>query len=246
MTQASPVTQSPPFVTTLAFVAGSLNVWALMNGGAFATSQTGNLVASMFYLTTGHWQRALFVVGSVIGFGLGSTLSALILEEGQKRGRQLAGFTLILEAFIIATLAFLWVGKIIPETQRGAHLVCILIAFVAGAQGNAFHRLSGMSYGNVSITPELQGLFNSMALVLTSRGPNRAARWQWVKTFFSVLAGFAGGALLGALIAVHLGWSSHELPGHPVSATGWALLIPAAASLVLAVTTLVDGNRNTH
>ncbi len=236
-----PVTQSAPFVAMLAFVAGSLNVWALMNAGAFATSQTGNLVASAFYLVTGHWDRALFVFGSIVAFGVGTMVSALVLQAGHSRGKQLDAFSLMVEAAFIAVAGILWATRIIPETQYGAHLVCLGIAFTAGAQGNAFHQIAGYSYGNVSITPELQGMFNNLALAIGKRKKDAPGHWMWIKRFFAVLAGFGGGALLGAMLSVQLGWPKTELPGHPQAETGWTLLIPALVTFGLA---LVTGKAN--
>lgn len=235
---ANAVTSTPLFVTGLAFVAGALNMWAFMNAGAFATSQTGNLVAAVLYLLARESRRTLFVLGSVLAFGAGAFLSAILLHRGGKNSSVPAEMVLFGEAAVIAAAGLTWATGLVPATVIGAHSIGVLIAFVAGAQGNTFHQIAGFSYGNVSITQELQALFNNLAVLLFT--PPGQARQKsetalWTLRFGSVLAGFVLGALLVAGSALLGGWPPKALSGTPLASTGWSLLIPAGVTVILAM-----------
>ena len=235
-TPPTPLTQSPAFATGLAAVAGALNMWAFMNAGAFATSQTGNLIASVLYLLVGQWTRSLFVLGSLLAFGVGSAVSTVTLQLASRRGKHASPALLIAEAVLISASGLLWALKVVPTTLTVAHILAMVIAFIAGAQTNAFHQISGYSFGTVSITAELRSLFHNLALLLmrvpTVR-PQESTR-VWTVRFTAVLLGFAAGALVVAGFALVAGWPKSSLSGSPMARTGWALLFPAAITVLLA------------
>ncbi len=241
---ARQVAQAPVFVATLAFVAGGLNVWALMNAGAFATSQTGNLAASALYLVTGSWGRGLFVAGSVLAFGLGAMMSALVRTAAERRGHFPEPTILVAHAMILTAVAVAWGLEWIPTGIYGAHSVAVVIAFVAGAQGNTFRSIAGHPFSNVAITAELQGVFNNIGVALGRGGgvsEEQGRRWSF--RLLGVLAGFSAGALAGAALALLAGWGKGSASGTPVAATGWTLLLPALVTAVLAGILFVEGRK---
>lgn len=230
------ISESPGFASALSFVAGALNAWALMNGGAFATSQTGNLVASALYLALGQWPRTLFVVGSVLAFGLGAFTSTLIMAS-PGRQRHYAAFVLHGQAALITGVALLWALGAVPPNILWAHGFSVIIAFVAGMQANTFHKVVGLNFGNVSITPELQSFFNNLGLLAIERVKGNfethSVSRAWTLRFLAILTSFGAGAGVGALLGMLGGWPPDALPGTPVAGTGWSLLLPAGVTAAL-------------
>ena len=59
------------------------------------------------------------------------------------------------------------------------------MSFVAGAQGNAFHKTRGMLYGNVAVTFVVQMAFNFLAQSLFEKeGVDGEPNVVWAGTFF--------------------------------------------------------------
>ena len=226
--------------TVLATIGGSLNVWALMNAGAFTTSQSGNIVASSLYLATGDWDHFFFVWGSVMCFALGVFISGTTTFRTHARNRSYSALILSVEAVTIATLALLWALQVIPTTTVGARIVALIISFIAGVQGPAFRRVDGTSYSSVSIVMELQGLFTTLAQPAAAAGLTTSQRRGLVSRYFFTLAGFAVGALITGGLGAWAGWEPLAVRGNPVSGTGWSLLFPAFLSAVLVAMALYE------
>lgn len=236
-----PLMEKPFVGFLLAFVCGALNAWTLMNASTFATVQSGNVASSGIYLATGEWSKFFFAWGSVIAFGLGSFVCGWFMTKALRKAKVYSAPVLYAEGVILIVVAVLWGTGAIPETKTGAQLVCFIVSFVAGAQGNSFHKNHGMLYGNVAVTFVVQAAFNFlMQSFLNKKGINGEPNLKWSGIFFSVLLGFAGGGAIGALINVALGWEHVAdkdgtlINGTPVTATGWSLLLPAAITIVIA------------
>ena len=231
-----PLMEWPLIGFLLAFICGTLNAWTLMNAGTFATVQSGNVASSGIYLAAGDWTRLGFAWGSVLAFGLGSMICGFFMTSLLKRGREFTVPVLVIEAVVTALVGIMWALGVFGESVNGAHLVCFAVSFVAGAQGNSFHKDHGMLYGNVAVTFVVQAAFNFLGQSFVHpKGINGEPNSRWAGIFFSVLLGFAGGGAIGALLVMGLGWDSSNKNGTPVLETGWALLLPAAIMAVLAI-----------
>ncbi|PFG18973.1 DUF1275 family protein [Serinibacter salmoneus] len=246
-----PLMELPVIGFVLAFVCGTLNAWTLMNAATFATVQSGNVASSGIYLATGEWSKFLFAWGSVIAFGLGSFVCGYFMTTWLRKGRVYTVPVLWAEGLIIALMAVLWATSVIPETKTGAQIVCFVVSFVAGAQGNSFHKNHGMLYGNVAVTFVVQAAFNFLVQsFINKKGINGEPNLKWSGIFFLVLLGFAGGGAIGALTNVWLGWEHDAtqdgvlVNGTPVAGTGWALLLPAALTIILALIAGRQKHRN--
>lgn len=79
------------------------------------------------------------------------------------------------------------------------------ISFLAGMQGNAFHKIDGMLYGNVAVTLVVQLAFSYIAQSLF--GKKNAAKNGFL--YLLVLIGFAAGALLGTFASLY--WAEKSL-----------------------------------
>lgn len=188
-----PLMEEPVVGVQLAFMAGLLNAWTLAHAQTFATVQSGNVVQSGYRLVEGDWASFVFSFGSVIAFGIGSALCGLLMTSMLRRGKVFTPVVLWLECLIIAGLAVASHMNLIDP-----HVVAYAVSFVAGAQGNSFHKSHGMLYGAVAVTFVVQMAFNFIAQSLFKKeGINGEPNLMWAGIFFAVLFGFAAGGGIG-------------------------------------------------
>lgn len=180
----------------LALMAALLNAWTLAHTETFATVQSGNVLQSGYRLVQGDWTGFTFAFGSVIAFGLGSAICGVLMTSMLRRGKVFTPVVLWFEVVALAGLAVASrMGAIDP------HVVAYAVSFVAGAQGNAFHKNHGMLYGNVAVTFVVQMAFNFLVQSMFKKdGINGEPNLMWAGIFFSVLLGFAGGGALGFFV----------------------------------------------
>lgn len=223
-----PFMERPVIGALLAATAGALNAWALGQAGTFATVQSGNVVVAGFALAGGDFARVGMATLSILAFGMGAFANSIAVTLLLRRGKAYSGPVLFVLAGLVALIALLAVTRALPVS-----VLVLGISFVAGSQGNAFHRDHGMLYGNVAVTFVVQSFFSLLGRVLlpTSR-QGRAADVRTVLIFGGVLLAFAAGAFLGffaetlvsagalwlaALISVVLGIAAATRPrGVPV------------------------------
>ncbi len=97
-------------------------------------------------------------------------------------------------AIVVAVAALSAVGTA-PAAVR-----VLAISFVAGSQGNAFHRDHGMLYGNVAVTFVVQSFFSLLGrLLLPASASGRRADAHTAVIFGGVVLSFAAGAFAGTL-----------------------------------------------
>lgn len=184
----------------LAFMAGLMNAWTLFHAQTFATVQSGNVIQSGYRLVQGDYPSFLFALGSVVAFGLGSSLCGILMTRRMAEGEIFTPAVLWFEC--VALVAF---GVLSRLGLVDPHVVALAVSFVAGAQGNAFHKTHGMLYGNVAVTFVVQMAFNFLAQSLFRKnGINGEPNLMWAGIFFLVLLGFATGGAFGFLIDLRL------------------------------------------
>ncbi|MCF3934811.1 DUF1275 domain-containing protein [Acuticoccus sp. M5D2P5] len=195
-----PLMENPRVGFLLAFVAGLLNAWTLANASTFATVQSGNVIQSGYRLIQGDWTAFWFSFISVICFGLGSAACGALMTSLLRRGHVFTPVVLIFEC-----LALLGLGIASRMGVVDAHLVAYAVSFVAGAQGNAFHKDHGMLYGNVAVTFVVQMAFNFLVQSFFKKeGINGEPNLMWAGLFFLILLGFAAGGGIGFYIDAYL------------------------------------------
>ncbi|SHO66597.1 Uncharacterized membrane protein YoaK, UPF0700 family [Pseudoxanthobacter soli DSM 19599] len=229
---ADPLVERPVVGFLLAFMAGSLNAWTLPNAQTFATVQSGNVVQSGYWLVQGDWEKFTFPFVSVIAFGLGSAFCGALMTTILKRGEIFTPVVLFLQAAMLLVFAYFAHQRLIGDAGINPHHIAYGISFVAGMQGNAFHKNHGMLYGNVAVTFVVQMAFNFLVQGLFKRtGIEGQPNLLWSGIFFLVLLGFAAGGGIGFLI------------GEYVLSTG-AILLPTAIALVLGLIAVADAFRH--
>jgi len=228
-----PLLERPFIGFLLAFMAGSLNAWTLPNAQTFATVQSGNVVQSGYWLAQGDWEKFTFPFVSVIAFGLGSAFCGILMTSLLRKGKLYTPVILFLQALLLVILAiFAHVHAQDPAAAVNVHYIAYAISFVAGMQGNAFHKNHGMLYGNVAVTFVVQMAFNFLVQGLFKRqGINGEPNLYWSGVFFLVLLGFAAGGGIGFLI------------GGYVLASG-AIVLPAILAFTLGCIAVKDTKVN--
>jgi uncharacterized membrane protein YoaK (UPF0700 family) len=223
-----------PFVGfLLAFMAGTLNAWTLSNASTFATVQSGNVVSSGYWLIQGDWEKFMFPFMSVLAFGLGAAVSGILMTMFLRKKRIFSAGVLIGQAVILIVLGILaltLVGQgsgneavldLTANHSAAAHWIAFGISFVAGAQGNSFHKNHGMLYGNVAVTFVVQMAFNFLIQSAFKRkGINGEPNLKWSGIFFLTLLGFASGGAIG--------FAADQLV-----VNGLSIFIPAVIAVIL-------------
>jgi uncharacterized membrane protein YoaK (UPF0700 family) len=213
-----PLLERSPAAVTLAVAAGLLNAWTFAHTQTFATVQSGNIVSIGYFLVAGDVGRVGVAGISVLAFFVGACVCSIFILWLTRRGGTYSRTILAMEAVaLLALAAASTIGAV------DSWWIAWSISFLAGVQGNAFHRETGMLYGNVAVTLVVQ-----MAGSLVGRAIGREIasdgqpHLRPAGAFLLVLVGFAAGAAVGS--AVDPVWSGGPL---------------VAAALVLAVLTVL-------
>jgi uncharacterized membrane protein YoaK (UPF0700 family) len=184
----------------LAFAAGLMNAWTLFHVQTFATVQSGNVIQSGYRLVQGDWSAFVFASVSVLAFGLGAAFCGILMTILIRQGRIYTPIVLWLEC------ALLLAAAVASRTRMvDAHIVAYIVSFVAGIQGNAFHKTRGMLYGNVAVTFVVQMAANfAVQNLFRKEGINGETNLTWAATFLGVLLSFAAGGALGFFVDIRV------------------------------------------
>ncbi|MGV2902247.1 YoaK family protein [Microbacterium sp. AGC62] len=146
-----PLLETVPASTALALVSGLLNAWTFGQVGTFATVQSGNLLSIGYFLADGNLSRVILAATSVVVFACGAFACSIYVLWRQRLNRTYSAEILLFELAIITVLAIL-----VATVDVSPWAVAWTVSFVAGVQGNAFHREDGMLYGNIAVTSVVQ------------------------------------------------------------------------------------------
>ncbi|GBQ87995.1 YoaK family protein [Gluconobacter albidus] len=186
---------------SLAFCAGLMNAWTFFHAQTFATVQSGNVIQVGYRLVQGDWVAFWFAFSSIIAFGLGSALCGVLMTVLMREGRNFSNIVLWSECILLFIITVFSFSNTVPLA-----FLAVAVSFVAGMQGNAFHKDHGMLYGNVAVTFVVQMAFNFMAQSFFKKnGINGESNLMWAGIFFFVLFGFASGGALGFFCDKYIG-----------------------------------------
>ena len=217
-----PLMERPVVALFLALLAGMLSGYTFYIAGLFASVQSGNVIQMGFWLVGRSGEADFTLVAhaaaAVLAYGLGAMVTIVVERLVGRIGVDYSWPILLAEAAIMVCLGTSMINQHFALWQ-----LCAMVSFVAGMQGNAFHRLSGMLYGNVAVTMVVQMAFSYLmsGLLTRSRDTIRASG-----AYFLVLAGFAGGGLAGAVLTREF---EHR-----------TLWVAASLAIVLAVIGIID------
>ena len=210
-----------PFIAfVLAVIAGNMNGYTYYAAEIFSTVQSGNIILLGQTIAQKNWSHLAAIALTVLSFGLGSVFTSIV--EGLIAGNHKKNWSTIIlaiEAIMLIALAYILSRDLIQTTYA-----CVIISFIAGMQGNAFHKVNGMLYGNVAVTLVVQLAFSNLTQSLL--GQKDSGKTSSI--FFFVLLGFAFGGLIGTLLTAQY----QEL----------SLLLPSALLIALAIRTYIKGD----
>ena len=174
----------------LSLVGGFLDAYTyVLKGGVFANAQTGNVVLLAIALLDDHAPAVLKYL-----FPLSAFVAGIAVAETLRTSRTLGsgrGWVVV-----VLTLEGLWL------TAAGAFgaalsdaVVNCGVSFVAGLQVTSFKKLGTSPYATTMITGNLRSAVELLGQAWRSRDP---AALRHALKYVVVIAGFAGGAALGA------------------------------------------------
>ncbi len=199
-----PIMEQPQVAFYLALIAGLMNGYTYHVANVFSTVQSGNIILLGQTIATQNWDHFYSILLTVLAFGVGSMFTACIEKLSQKSSNRSWTFIVIfLEIIILIILASGFF-----KDQLSIAMICIIISFIAGMQGNAFHKIKGMLYGNVAVTLVVQLAFSYLMQAI--QGSKNA--FQTALLFFGVLLGFGFGGFGGTLLAIQYSELSLLLP----------------------------------
>jgi uncharacterized membrane protein YoaK (UPF0700 family) len=195
-----PFMQLPVVAFLLAISAGMLNGYSFSTSHSFATFQSGNVIMLGYNISIGKMESVLPYILMIVFFGAGSMLLALIRSIYNSEDKIWSFRIITIEVVLIIALV-LYLG-LVQEHHSHFHVAWAL-AFIAGMQGNAFHKISGMLYGNIAVTLNVQLAFSAIVEALVGKGKDRRDACYKVICYFSTLIGFAAGAFCMAVAVQH-------------------------------------------
>ncbi|KZF04223.1 MAG: YoaK family protein [Rhodococcus sp. (in: high G+C Gram-positive bacteria)] len=176
----------------LAAVGGFLDVYTFMTrDGVFANAQTANVVLFGIDIASGQWQSAMGYLPPLVAFVLGVFTAEFVSRPAVARiVKRPVRAVLVIEIVVIAVVGF------VPLSVPNA-VVTISISFVAALQVTTFRVLVDQAFSTTMTTGNLRSL--SQAVFHRVTGGDKAAGMRAIN-FGSVIAGFLGGAVLGAVM----------------------------------------------
>ncbi|WP_099332190.1 YoaK family protein [Actinomyces minihominis] len=188
-----PLMEMPHIAFLLAISAGLLNAWTFAHAQTFATVQSGNVIQMGYQLAAGNWEKLFYATGAVVAFGLGSFTAGAFIAVAQRKH---ARYTPIMQLSLLILMGVALV-LITTEAWRPEYITWV-ISFAAGMQGNGFHKIKGMLYGNVAVTLVVQLAFNYlMQSFFSKKDAAGTSNLYNSGLYFLVLLGFAGGGAIG-------------------------------------------------
>ncbi|CAB5591391.1 Predicted membrane protein [Providencia rettgeri] len=193
-----PFMQLPTIAFLLAIASGMLDGYAFFTTKSFATFQSGNIIMLGYEFAKHGLTAVMPYIVSIISFGAGAMLLAWIRYR-YNTDEKTWTFTLLSLEIVLLLLLIVYIF-FFNVHSNGFHAVWAL-SFIAGMQGNAFHKINGMLYGNIAVTLNVQLGFSSLAESIAFKGQERKSALYKSYCYFLTLLGFAGGAFMMVLLA---------------------------------------------
>ena len=176
----------------LAAVGGFVDVYTFMTrDGVFANAQTANVVLFGIDIASGQWRSAMGYLPPLVAFALGVFTAEFVSRPAVARiVKRPIRAVLVIEIVVIALVGF------VPLSVPNA-VVTISISFVAALQVTTFRVLVDQAFSTTMTTGNLRSLSQAVFHRVTDGDKAAGAR---AINFGSVIAGFLGGAVLGAVM----------------------------------------------
>ncbi|MBV9515068.1 MAG: DUF1275 domain-containing protein [Mycobacteriaceae bacterium] len=201
---AVPTTTTLRFAMLLTAANGFLDAYTYMaRGGVFANVQTGNVILFAVDLAHARWATTWAHLWPIVAFLAGVALSAHIKSgRVEKYLPHPLRWTMGIQAVAFAAIGF--VPASVPNS-----FVNIPISFLAAMQFTLFRSIGNLTYIAVATTGNLMRFMEAGYAVLVDR--DSGARLAF-RVYGTLIATFAGGAVLGAFATLHFGIHAVWLP----------------------------------
>lgn len=175
----------------LAAVGGFLDVYTFMTrDGVFANAQTANVVLFGIDLASGQWRSAMGYLPPLVAFTLGVFTAEFVSRPVVARiVKRPVRAVLVIEILVIVLVGF------VPLSWPNA-VVTISISFVAALQVTTFRVLVDQAFSTTMTTGNLRSFSQAVFRRVTVGDKSAGVR---ALNFGSVITGFLGGAILGAV-----------------------------------------------
>ena len=192
------MTSTLPVATLLIMSGGFLDSYAwVAHGHVFTNAISGNIILFGVFAAEGQWQQAIPHLPPTLAFFVGVAAAQGLRWCCPPKGSLSAQLvSLGIEMAVLAAIGVLAAGM--PDA-----LVVVAIAFVAAMQNSSFERVEGWSYASVVTTGNARSAMEAFyAGVFPRRDPQARRK---AKVFGTICAGFAAGAVAGAVLTVQFG-----------------------------------------
>lgn len=181
----------------LAMAGGFLDTYTFVGrGGAFANTQTGNLVLLGVDVYKGNWNTALIHILPIVAFIIG-----VICAETIKTNTSILSISKSEHAVLVFEIVILLIIGFLPHSIPN-NIVNITISFVTSLQYCAFKKLADSPYATTMCTGNLRSA-SQAAYVAFIKKDGEAAKKSI--RYFAVIFSFLLGAFLGAYFTFSIG-----------------------------------------
>lgn len=195
MEKPHPLMETPVIAFVLAIVVGVMDGYTYVTAKTFSTVMAGNIILLGETFVTRDLATFSVIAVTLLGFGLGATSITVIKHFSLAKHQSWTFEILLMEAMILFLLGIKGINQAI-----GLKYVCMIIAFLAGVQGNAFNKIDGKTYGRVAVTSMVQQAFSYIGQVLV--GTKNALKNLLL--YVMVLISYAIGGLVGFFSSPYL------------------------------------------
>lgn len=200
----TPVCESVPFCMLLAIVGGFMDAYTFVGrGGVFCNAQTGNIVLSGIYISTGRWQLALDHIPPILAYIMG-----VFLAEAIKRNKSPIPYLEWKRMILIFETIVLFIIGLIPSSAPST-IVTVIVSLVASIQVSSFRKLVDSQFNTTMSTGNLRSASKMLYLAITQK--DIAAAFRSIRYFIIVLSFFSGalaGGIMTSLFGIRAIWGT--------------------------------------
>ena len=155
--------------SSLAVVAGTVNVLGFLQFGYYCANMTGNASSLALKINALDMRAAFLSLALIVSFVLGAIVCTILVNMGRRKGwGAVYAFSLVLEAAILVALGVksIWFTQVGVRDGRAA----LVLSFVMGLQNATVTRISG----SVVRTTHVTGMLTDLGIEIS----------DWLESFY--------------------------------------------------------------
>lgn len=210
MSQA-PVTAQSALESTLwasalfSAIGGFLDAYTFIGHGmVFANAQSGNVLFAALAVANAQWSVALRHIPPIIALFVGTFFVRAVQLAGPRLKFRAVSVCLAVESLVLLVNAAL-------PVNMNDYLTTVSISFAAALQWSAFENVEGWAYTSIAATGNFRKLADALFTLIIGAAPAAGVSSR-ARAFAAICAGFAIGAVIGALATRAMGNAAALLP----------------------------------